>query len=301
MITLISATLAFNLGGPYKAVAAGNPSKAGDTLKYHTCYEDQTWYANAYAPAIAGTRFKFKIYTPQDSIKLDMVGIALAFNFAPNNFQDSIQVFQDGRGSPDTYLFTLVFNITYPMPSGLLIEGDIPPGDEPIIKPTDPGDSIILWLVSPNQVKGRDSALVALDATTNDPYTSKINFVYEDSGPWVDIYTTYGVGNDWGFTIWYNLYSDVWEEPVKWHAVVKEIRPNPAKTRARLDFSVPNRSNVDVGIYDLTGRLVKSVLKGPVDLGWHTVNLDVSGLAPGNYMVLVSTSYGTETRLLTVK
>ncbi|MGB9590517.1 MAG: T9SS type A sorting domain-containing protein [candidate division WOR-3 bacterium] len=301
MLTLISSILAFNIGGPYKVTASGNSSKASDTLKYHTCYEDGTWYADAYSPAIAGTRFKFKIYTPQDSIKLDMLGIAIAFNFAPNNFYDTIQVYQDGRGSPDTYLFTLEFTVTYPSPAGLLIEGDIPPGDEPFIKPTDPGDSIILWLVSPNQVSGNDSALVALDATTNDPYTSKINFVYEDAGPWMDIYTTYGVGNDWGFTIWYDLYSDVWEEPVKSCTVVKEIRPNPASSKARLDFSVPDRSNVDVGIYDLAGRQAMNVFKGSVDIGWHNIDLDVSDLAPGNYMVRVSTTYGTEIKLLTVK
>jgi hypothetical protein len=301
MISLATAILAFNIGGPYKGVAAGNPSKSTDTLKYHTCYEDETWYADAYSPAIAGTRFKIPIYTSHDSIKLDMLGIALAFNFAPNNFKDTIQVYQDGRGSPDTYLFTLEFTVTYPTPAGLLIEGDIPPGDEPIIKPTDPGDSIILWLVSPNQVSGLDSALVALDATTNDPYTSKINFVYEDQGPWVDIYTTYGVGNDWGFTIWYDLYSDVWEEPVKCYTVVKDIRPNPTSSRARLEFSVPGRSNVEAGIYDLAGRLVASLFRGQVDLGWHSIDLDVSGLAPGSYMVRVSTTYGTETRLLTVK
>ena len=301
MITLVSTILAFNMGGPYKAVTAENPSKSTDTLKYHTCYEDETWYADAYSPAIAGTRFKIPIYTQQDSIVLDMVGIALVFNFAPNNFSDSIQVYQDGRGSPDTYLFALTFSITYPTPGGLLIEGDIPPGDEPIIKPTDPGDSIILWLVSPNQVSGMDSVLVALDATTGDPYTSKINFVYEDAGPWVDIYTQYGVANDWGFTIWYDLYSEVWEEPVKCYTVVKEIRPNPTSSRARLDFSVPGRSNVEAEIYDLTGRPVKSVLSGPVDIGWHSIDLDVSGLAPGSYMVMVSTTYGTETRLLTVK
>ncbi len=301
MTTLISTILAFNMGGPYKATANSNSSKASDTLKYHTCYSDDTWYADAYSPAIAGTRFKVKIYTPQDSIKLDMVGIAIAFNFAPNNFRDSIQVYQDGRGSPDTYLFALEFTVTYPTPSGLLIEGDIPPGDEPIIKPTDPGDSIILWLVSPNQVSGLDSALVALDATTNDPYTSKINFVYEDAGPWVDIYTTYGVGNDWGFTIWYTLYSDVWEEPVSWHTVVKEPYPNPARSRSALKFSVPDRSDVEIGIYDLAGREAKKAFRGSVDIGWHTVDLDVSDLAPGNYMVLVSTRYGTETRLLTVR
>ncbi|MEO0146818.1 MAG: T9SS type A sorting domain-containing protein [candidate division WOR-3 bacterium] len=301
MFLITSVILGFALGGPYKATVDLVSSKSTDTLRYHTCYEDQTWYADAYYPAIAGTRFKVKIYTSQDSIKLDMVGIALAFNFPPNNFADSIQVFQDGRGSPDTYLFTLQFTVTYPTPAGLLIEGDIPPGEEPIIKPTDPGDSIILWLISPNQVSGRDSALVALDATTNDPYTSKINFVYEDNGPWVDIYTTYGVGNDWGFTIWYDLYSDVWEEPVSWHTVVKEPCPNPARSRSTLRFSVPSKTNVDVGLYDLTGRLVKTALRGSFDIGWHSVDLDVSDLSPGNYMVLVSTEYGTETRLLVVK
>jgi len=297
MSLIATSLLAFNLSGPYKIIEAGEADKI--ELRYHTCYEDgDKMMADGYYPAVAGTRFRIPLSGPSDSIVISMIGMAVYTNFITNNYTDSVMFYQDGNGSPDVFIITATFSLTQ-IPGGYLLEMTL---DSALpMKPT-AGDSIILWLVSPNQVSGGDSLLVGLDTTANDGYTSKINFVSEDNGPWRDIYTTYGVGNDWGFTVWYTLYGgDVNEDPINCYTTVKQIYPNPASGRATLEFSVPDRARAEVGIYDISGREVARPFAGEVEIGWHRVDLDLSGLTPGAYLVTTSTTYGTVTRTLLVK
>ena len=298
MYTLMIGLLGFNLSGPYKIVH----SDAGDKmteLRYHTCYEDgDRMAADGYSPALGATRFHIQATSHDDSISLDKLGMALYVNFIANDFQDSIQIYQDGRSSPDMYLLSVYFSFSG-NPGGYLLEMTIP--DTTIYLKPSYDDSVILWLVSANQVTGTDSALVGMDTSTTDPYTSGINFVYEDNGPWLDIYTTYHVGNDWGFTIWYTLYSAVDERPIQCYTSIDHIYPNPARSHASIDFSVPEDTRASVNIYDATGRLVREAFNGPVSIGWHTVNLNLDGLSAGTYLVKVSSPFGTQTRTLIVR
>lgn len=72
--------------------------------------------------------------------------------------------------------------------------------------------------------------------------------------------------------------------------------PNPAANRATLAFAVAVPRDVPVTVVDLLGRTVLRVASGPRAAGGHVVDLDLSGLPAGTYVVRV----GGRSRLLTV-
>ena len=77
-------------------------------------------------------------------------------------------------------------------------------------------------------------------------------------------------------------------------------RPNPATSRSDLPFSVDAAGRVRVSVYDVLGREVAVVTDGERAAGAHTEALDVTRLAPGVYVVRLSTATGTRVRTLTV-
>jgi hypothetical protein len=70
--------------------------------------------------------------------------------------------------------------------------------------------------------------------------------------------------------------------------------PNPFTGETVLKFSVPRKMNVKMSIYDISGRLVKTVADGDVDAGEHTVTWDGKDsfrrdVSPGIYFVRMAT------------
>ncbi len=52
--------------------------------------------------------------------------------------------------------------------------------------------------------------------------------------------------------------------------------PNPLTQSSNISFSLPGAENVNVAIYDITGRLIKNVFDGPLSPGTHQLNLDLN-------------------------
>jgi flagellar hook assembly protein FlgD len=50
--------------------------------------------------------------------------------------------------------------------------------------------------------------------------------------------------------------------------------PNPTRDRTRLEFVLPERTRVQLRIYDVRGRLVSSVVNVTLDAGEHCVTWD---------------------------
>jgi photosystem II stability/assembly factor-like uncharacterized protein len=61
--------------------------------------------------------------------------------------------------------------------------------------------------------------------------------------------------------------------------------PNPFSATTDVSFTVQNRSNVRMDIYDVLGRQVKTVVDGMLDQGEHSIIFDGSSLPTGNYLV----------------
>jgi hypothetical protein len=68
--------------------------------------------------------------------------------------------------------------------------------------------------------------------------------------------------------------------------------PNPFREKTVLTFEVPNTSNVDLSVFDTTGRRVSQLLKDIVPLGTHSITWNTHGLASGTYLIRLRTETG---------
>jgi hypothetical protein len=67
--------------------------------------------------------------------------------------------------------------------------------------------------------------------------------------------------------------------------------PNPAVNSVDINFSLENPSKVEIEVYDLTGKLVKSIKNSDsFSMGKHAVSVDISSLESGTYMYSINAS-----------
>ncbi len=88
--------------------------------------------------------------------------------------------------------------------------------------------------------------------------------------------------------------SDAWKGPlstpdpiVSYGAETMELSvyPNPAQHETRLKFVMTKAGMVDIQVYDLNGRLVKSQRSSQLPAGEHEMQLQVSDLQQGTYLI----------------
>lgn len=76
--------------------------------------------------------------------------------------------------------------------------------------------------------------------------------------------------------------------------------PNPFNPMVQIQFDVLRRSDVTIEIYDLTGRLVETLIRGEQPAGTHSVSWDGSRFASSIYLVRMQTDVGVSTRKITL-
>jgi hypothetical protein len=74
--------------------------------------------------------------------------------------------------------------------------------------------------------------------------------------------------------------------------------PNPGGPMTTLRLAVPRSSSVALRLYDVSGRLVRTLLEGELPPGYHTVDLDGAMLAAGIYFCRLTAPGFRETRRL---
>ena len=77
--------------------------------------------------------------------------------------------------------------------------------------------------------------------------------------------------------------------------------PNPARGTTSLRFAIPGAARVRLYIYDVSGRLVTTLVDGVEDAGWHSVSWDRRNwrgvrVSVGVYMAKLEALARTETR-----
>lgn len=71
------------------------------------------------------------------------------------------------------------------------------------------------------------------------------------------------------------------------------IEPNPARERALLSYRLSAPRTVSLALHDITGRHLRQLAPAePVDASLRTQDVDLRGLAPGIYLVVISTDRG---------
>lgn len=63
------------------------------------------------------------------------------------------------------------------------------------------------------------------------------------------------------------------------------LYPNPANNHTHLDFTINRPSTMDISIYDLTGKQVKSIASANYPAGLHTLEIATDDLSAGAYIV----------------
>jgi PKD repeat protein len=74
-----------------------------------------------------------------------------------------------------------------------------------------------------------------------------------------------------------------------------KVYPNPANSNVSVDFTLNRTADVEISIYDLTGRGVKHFANESFSTGINTVNFDMSDVNNGFYFINIKSSTGSKT------
>ena len=92
------------------------------------------------------------------------------------------------------------------------------------------------------------------------------------------------------------------EEPMKPTTYGLNIQQNPIYKTGVLNFTLPKPSDVEITLYDATGRLVSKLASGRFSAGSHTVTLNASKLANGVYFVhMKSNDFNTVKKVIVLR
>lgn len=67
------------------------------------------------------------------------------------------------------------------------------------------------------------------------------------------------------------------------------IFPNPAKSVSIIRYSIPERDNILLQLFDISGRLVKTLVNDNKNTGIYNLNLHTKGLSAGVYFIILKT------------
>ncbi len=82
--------------------------------------------------------------------------------------------------------------------------------------------------------------------------------------------------------------------------VLEQNYPNPFNPSTQVTFLLFSSSEVEVSVFDMLGRPVKSLFKGHLPMGVHQVEFDASGLPSGVYLYTVRAGGDVQTRTMTL-
>ncbi|MFC3562490.1 GDSL-type esterase/lipase family protein [Pedobacter jamesrossensis] len=74
--------------------------------------------------------------------------------------------------------------------------------------------------------------------------------------------------------------------------VVTQNYPNPASTQTYIDIVLPESDKINIQIYDMMGRLTKTVVNEYLNTGKHTLDINTTGFVPGIYFFKISSDSG---------
>ena len=84
--------------------------------------------------------------------------------------------------------------------------------------------------------------------------------------------------------------------------ILKQNYPNPFNPVTNINFSLPKEGFVSIKVYDVTGRMVKTLVNEVIETGNYTVTFDGSQFASGIYFYRLETNNFMETkRMMLVK
>ncbi len=74
--------------------------------------------------------------------------------------------------------------------------------------------------------------------------------------------------------------------------------PNPSNPKSSIDFQLPERTKVNINVYNLLGQLVSTLVNEELDAGIYTAEFNGSDLSSGTYMYRFTAGSFTEVKKL---
>jgi hypothetical protein len=78
------------------------------------------------------------------------------------------------------------------------------------------------------------------------------------------------------------------------------IKPNPLINKTEIEFELPNESNTEMGLYDLSGKRVKLLINNKMNKGSHKIILNSNELLSGNYYIILESERMKISKILTI-
>jgi hypothetical protein len=72
------------------------------------------------------------------------------------------------------------------------------------------------------------------------------------------------------------------------------VHPSPVRNDAVISLELAAADEVELAVYDLAGRRVRTLQRGPLAAGRHEIALDAAGMTAGLYLLRVKTANGEE-------
>jgi hypothetical protein len=91
-----------------------------------------------------------------------------------------------------------------------------------------------------------------------------------------------------------NVESEISDIPTNYS--MTQNYPNPFNPSTKIEFALPSSKNVNISIYDVTGRRVKELLNKNLSAGTHTVDFNASDLASGTYIYRITAGNFVESK-----
>jgi hypothetical protein len=135
------------------------------------------------------------------------------------------------------------------------------------------GDTVFLTLYSPSNAK-------FISHIPDRYYNGSDSVFYE--GPWLT--SSRGVGA----LIFYHFPIDDWKSdtqiPVDPGALTLDVNPNPVQDQTILKYNLPEKTLVEISVYNVLGQKVITLLKENKGQGMHEYSFDTEALSAGEYV-----------------
>ena len=72
--------------------------------------------------------------------------------------------------------------------------------------------------------------------------------------------------------------------------------PNPFNNATKINFSIPEKDNIKLALYDILGKEVTTLVNEEIDAGFHSIDFNAENLASGIYFYKLETKYFCQTK-----
>ncbi len=79
------------------------------------------------------------------------------------------------------------------------------------------------------------------------------------------------------------------------------VSPNPAEERTEINYELMTDGKLSIQLFNIEGQLVKTIVDENQTKGKHTVLLDKTGIASGNYLLKLNSNNSIETKKVIIK